>query len=130
MLMQLSVEVLVTYGKITFIFPDTLWASRWIPTAHPHIILGENLNIDPFSTQLRFEPDDDINDLTHFFLSRFGFGDLMLVTIWLDPNPVNSEFDIILDTNGELAVANNMPLTIEMLPWNLDEENRDKSQIE
>jgi hypothetical protein len=50
----------------------------------------------------------------------------MLFMILTKPNPVNSEVNIIVDTDGELAVSNDLPLNIGMLPWILDEVNRSK----
>jgi hypothetical protein len=46
------------------------------------------------------------------------------------PKPVTGEVNIFLDTHGEFAVANDKHLTINMLPWKLDEENRVKAQRE
>jgi len=112
-----SAEVIVTYGKITCIFPSTILASRWLPLPYLCVITGEHLNIDPFYTLVHFEPEGDILPL-----SKFGFDDFMIVTILVQPNPVAHEVDIVLDNNGEYAVANNLPVTIDMLPWILDEK--------
>ncbi len=111
-----SEETMVTYGKINFIFPTTILASRWIFVPNLCVLFGENLNIDPFSTVLRFEPNDDIIPVC-----QFGFGDFILFMVLVNPNPVTDGANIIVDTNGELAVANNMPLNIGMLPWIFDD---------
>ncbi|MEE8381392.1 MAG: hypothetical protein V3R78_05925, partial [Thermodesulfobacteriota bacterium] len=73
----------------------------------------------------RFEPNDDIK-----LVSKFWFGNFMLLTIMVKPKPVTGEVNIFLDTHGEFAVANDKHLTINMLPWKLDEENRVKAQRE
>jgi hypothetical protein len=117
---EATAEIIVTYGEITVIFPSTILASRWIFLPYLCFLLGENLNIN-FSTILHFEPDDDI-----ITICQFGFGNCMLFMILTKPNPVNSEVNIIVDTDGELAVSNDLPLNIGMLPWILDEENRSK----
>ena len=101
--------------------PSTILASRWVPTRQRVLLLGNHLAIDSFYTLLRFNPDDDIEPL-----SKFGFGNFMWCTIELSPNPTVQEINIILDTNGEFAVAHDMPLLIKMLPWILDEEHRAK----
>jgi hypothetical protein len=119
-----SVEVVVTYGEITSIFPSKIFASRWIPLPHTFMILGKNLNIDRFYTLPRFEPNDDIK-----LVSKFGFGNFMLLTIMVKSQPVTGKVDIILDTIGEFAVANDKHLTINMFPWKLDEENRVRAQM-
>jgi len=73
----------------------------------------------------RFEPNDDIK-----LISKFGFGNCMLLTILVKPKPVTGKVDIILDTIGEFAVAKDKHLTINMFPRKLDEENRVKTQRE
>jgi hypothetical protein len=49
----------------------------------------------------------------------------MMFMIQVKPNPVTDEENIILNTDEELAVANNMPIKIGMLPFKLDEENKE-----
>jgi hypothetical protein len=81
--------------------------------------VGENLNTNA-STVLRFDPDDDI---IPFGSWQVVFGDIIIFGIWLNPNPVADEINITVDTEGELAVANNIPLTVGLLPWGLDLTN-------
>ena len=74
------------------------------------VLIGENLNTTD-KTVIRFEPNDDINtDIMPPW--QLVFGDIIFFWIWVNPNPVSDEINIILDTDGELAVANNLSLTI------------------
>ena len=114
-----SVEVLVTYGQITYIAqqfpflfnsPPIITSNPWIGVPFAGVLVGENLNTTD-KTVIRFEPNDDINtDIMPPW--QLVFGDIIFFWIWVNPNPVSDEINIILDTDGELAVANNLSLTI------------------
>jgi hypothetical protein len=114
-----SVEVLVTYGQITYIAqqfpflfnsPPIITSNPWIGVPFAGVIVGENLNTT-HKTVIRFEPNDDINtDIIPPW--QLVFGDVIFFWIWVNPNPVSDEINMIIDTDGELAVANNLSLTI------------------
>ena len=95
----ISVKPEMLQGTIASVFPKQLYRSRWLPVFYLLFIIGNETHLDP-SSVISLSDDDAVFIDQTIVETMFGFGNLMIAFIRLEPGVQSGMVDLIV-TTGE-----------------------------
>ena len=95
----ISVKPNILQGTIASVFPKQLFRSRWLPVFYMLFIIGNDTRFDS-SSVISLSDDDAVFIDQTIVETMFGFGNLMLAFIRLEPGGQSGVVDLIV-TTGE-----------------------------
>jgi hypothetical protein len=95
----ISVKPEMLQGTIASVFPKQLYRSRWLPVFYVLFVIGNDTLFDP-SSVISLSDDDSVFIDQTIVETMFGFGNLMIAFIKLEPGIHAGMVDLIV-TTGE-----------------------------